>query len=230
MDEIGRYALLSLPVGGVVTEMDWQAIYGMWIAMAFLLAVSALVTRKLERSPGRLQYFFEVTVGAFDNLCRDSIGGARGRRFVNLVGSTFLLLLVCNWLGSIPGMIEPTKNINTTLGVALVGWLITLWVTLQAKGAGGYIGELFDPVFMGPMNIVGELAKVISISCRLFGNIMGGAIIIEVVSHLCGYILAPIPLVAYFGLAVGLIQAFVFTMLTMTYLAVSLGDEEEASS
>ena len=75
--------------------------------------------------------------------------------------------------------------------------------------------------------IIGELAKVVSISCRLFGNIMGGAIIIEVVSHLCGQILAPIPLVAYFGLAVGLIQAFVFTMLTMTYLAVAMAVKDD---
>lgn len=226
MDEIGRYGLVLLPGGFQVTEMDWQAIFGMWVVMAFLLVVSWSVTRKLEVHPGRLQYMMEVIVSTFDQLCQDSIGVERGRKFLSLVGSTFLLLLLCNWMGSIPGMIEPTKNINTTLGLALVGFGITLWEAVSIKGLGTYIGEFFEPfAIMAPMNLIGEAAKVVSISCRLFGNIMGGAIIIEVVSYLMSNIIAPIPLVAYFGIAVGFIQAFVFTMLTMTYLAVAISDD-----
>ncbi len=234
MDEIGRYGVLQLPygsylpAGGKITVMDFQAIYGLWIAMAFLIVISWLVTSRLKRHPGRLQYLFEVTVGAFDTLCRDSIGPNLGRRYVSFVGSTFLLLLICNWLGAIPGMIEPTKNINTTLGLALVGFTITLIETIRIKSLKTYVSDLFEPfILMGPMNIIGELAKIVSIACRLFGNIMGGAIIIEVVSHLTAFIITPIPLVAYFGLAVGLIQAFVFTMLTMTYLAVAIGESSE---
>jgi F-type H+-transporting ATPase subunit a len=226
MDEIGRYALVQLPGGFVITQMDWQSIFGMWVIMAFLLGVSWSVTRDLQTHPGRLQYFLEVIVSTFDQLCKDSIGAEKGRKFLSLVGSTFLLLLFCNWMGSIPGMIEPTKNINTTVGIALVGFGITLIEAIRTKGLGTYISDYFQPfAIMAPMNLIGEIAKVVSIACRLFGNIMGGAIIIEVVSYLMGNILAPIPLVAYFGIAVGFIQAFVFTMLTMTYLAVAISDD-----
>lgn len=225
MEEIGRYPLAVLPGGFQVTTLDWQAIYGTWVAMALLLLLSWLVTRRLEEVPGRLQYLFEVTVTAFDDLCKDSIG-PDGRRFLPLIASTFLLLLLCNWMGAIPGMIEPTKNINTTLGFALVGFIWTLYEAIRRKGFGTWFGEFFEPfALMAPMNWIGEIAKVVSISCRLFGNIMGGAIIIEVVSYLLGYLVAPIPLVAYFGIAVGFIQAFVFTMLTMTYLAVAISDD-----
>lgn len=233
MEEIGRYAMFKLPglgARGVITEMDWQAIYGLWVAMAVLLFLAWSVTRKLERHPGRLQYLFEVIVEAFDGLCRDSMGEG-GRKYVSFVGSTFLLLLACNWMGAIPGMIEPTKNINTNLGIALVGFIYTLIEAVRMSGPIGYIKGLAEPyLFMFPMNVIGEAAKVVSLSCRLFGNIMGGAIIIEVVSHLCAYILAPMGLVAYFGLAVGLIQAFVFTMLTLTYLAIAVGDDEEEAA
>jgi F-type H+-transporting ATPase subunit a len=226
MDEIGRYALVQLPGGFSITQMDWQSMFGMWVIMAFLLVLSWSVTRDLKIHPGRLQYLMEIIVSTFDQLCKDSIGAERGRKFLSLVGSTFLLLLFCNWFGSIPGMIEPTKNINTTLGLALVGFAITLAEAIRIKGVGSYIGQFFEPfAIMAPMNLIGEVAKVVSISCRLFGNIMGGAIIIEVVSYLMGNILAPIPLVAYFGIAVGFIQAFVFTMLTMTYLAVAISDD-----
>lgn len=226
MEEIGRYGLIRLPGGFLVTEMDWQAMVGLWVSMAFLLLVSWVVTSRLERTPGRLQYLMEVIVSAFDQLCKDSIGPEKGRKFLPLVASTFLLLLLCNWLGAIPGMIEPTKNINTTFGIGLVGFVITLIEAIRVKGAGAYVAGYFEPfAIMAPMNLIGEVAKVVSISCRLFGNIMGGAIIIEVVSYLTGYVLAPIPLVAYFGLAVGFIQSFVFTMLTMTYLAVAISDD-----
>jgi len=87
----------------------------------------------------------------------------------------------------------------------------------------GYIKEFFQPIFlMFPLNIVGEFAKVISISFRLFGNIMGGAIIVIVVSHLLFFVAIPVVLNAFFGLFVGSVQAFVFTMLYLTYTSVAV--------
>ena len=85
------------------------------------------------------------------------------------------------------------------------------------------------PIIMFPLNLVGELSKIVSISFRLFGNIMGGAVIIQVVSWLVGYIVLPIGLYGFFGIFVGTIQAFVFTMLTLAYIAqgVELDEEEE---
>jgi F-type H+-transporting ATPase subunit a len=94
---------------------------------------------------------------------------------------------------------------------------------IKVKGFTAYAREYFQPIFfMAPLNLIGELAKVVSISFRLYGNIMGGAIIILVVSHLVYSLILPPVLVLFFGLFVGGIQAFVFTMLTLVYISLQV--------
>jgi F-type H+-transporting ATPase subunit a len=135
----------------------------------------------------------------------------------------FIFLLLCNWIGIIPGFEEPTKDLNTTLGLGVMGFFIAHATGIKAKGFSEYVKEYFRPMFfLMPLNVVGELAKVISISFRLFGNIMGGSIIIIVVSHLVYGLVLPPFLYAFFGLFVGTVQAFVFTMLTLVYISVQI--------
>ena len=101
--------------------------------------------------------------------------------------------------------------------------MVAHYVGIREKGFKAYIKSYFEPVFfLMPLNVIGELAKIVSISFRLFGNIMGGAIIILVVSYLTFSILLPPFLNVFFGLFVGTIQAFVFTMLTVVYISVQL--------
>jgi F-type H+-transporting ATPase subunit a len=101
-----------------------------------------------------------------------------------------------------------------------MGFVIAHYVGIKTKGFKAYIKEYFEPMFfMMPLNLIGELAKIVSISFRLFGNIMGGSIIILVVSYLTYSIILPPFLNAFFGLFVGTIQAFVFTMLTVVYIS-----------
>jgi F-type H+-transporting ATPase subunit a len=104
-----------------------------------------------------------------------------------------------------------------------MGFVLAHHAAIKSKGFKAYIKEYFQPIFfMMPLNVIGELAKIISISFRLFGNIMGGSIIILVVSYLCYSIILPPFLNAFFGLFVGTIQAFVFTMLTVVYISVQV--------
>jgi F-type H+-transporting ATPase subunit a len=104
-----------------------------------------------------------------------------------------------------------------------MGFVLAHHAAIKSKGFKSYIKEYFQPIFfMMPLNVIGELAKIISISFRLFGNIMGGSIIILVVSYLCYNIILPPFLNAFFGLFVGTIQAFVFTMLTVVYISVQV--------
>ena len=134
-----------------------------------------------------------------------------------------MFLLLSNWLGIIPHLEEPTKDLNTPLSFGLMGFFIAHHAGIKAKGLKRYLLDYCEPMFiMAPLNIIGELAKVISISFRLFGNIMGGAIIILVVSYLTYSIITPPFLNAFFGAFVGTIQAFVFTMLTVVYIAVQV--------
>jgi F-type H+-transporting ATPase subunit a len=135
----------------------------------------------------------------------------------------FMFLLFSNWLGIIPHLEEPTKDLNTTLGLGIMGFVIAHYAGIKSKGFKAYIKEYFQPIFfMMPLNLIGELAKIVSISFRLFGNIMGGSIIILVVSYLTYSVALPPFLYAFFGLFVGTIQAFVFTMLTVVYISVQV--------
>jgi len=134
-----------------------------------------------------------------------------------------MFLLVSNWIGIVPHFEEPTKDLNTPLSLGVLGFVLAHYVGIKTKGFKGYIKEYFEPVFfMMPLNLIGEVAKIVSISFRLFGNIMGGAIIILVVSYLTYNLILPPFLNAFFGLFVGAVQAFVFTMLTIVYISVQV--------
>jgi F-type H+-transporting ATPase subunit a len=134
-----------------------------------------------------------------------------------------MFVVVSNWLGIIPHLHEPTKDLNTPLGLGLMGFFIAHYAGIRTKGFKEYAKAYIDPMFfMLPLNLIGEIAKVVSISFRLFGNIMGGSIIILVVSYLSFSLVLPPFLLAFFGLFVGTVQAFVFTMLTLVYISVQV--------
>jgi F-type H+-transporting ATPase subunit a len=178
-----------------------------------------------RRVPGRVQGAFELLIGMFDTLVTDSLeyeDKARNRAFTPLIVVLFMFLCLSNFWGFIPGMHEPTADLCTTLALGVMGFIIALYVVLKRLGFMGYMHELAHPmIFMWPLNVIGELAKIVSISFRLFGNIKGGAIIIMVIGWLVNYWVMPVPVNAFFVFFVGTVQAFVFTMLTLTYISVS---------
>ena len=107
----------------------------------------------------------------------------------------------------------------------LVVLFIVHFEAIRVKGIGAYLKSYNEPFFvMLPLNVIGEIAKGVSLSFRLFGNILGGSIIVIVISYLVKYTVIPVGLNLFFGLFVGTIQAFVFTMLAMTYIAVAIAD------
>jgi F-type H+-transporting ATPase subunit a len=180
-------------------------------------------SRRRSLLPRPIQVLGEILVAQLYNLTEDALGADLARKYAPLISALFLFLLASNWLGIIPHLEEPSKDLNTPLALGLMGFVIAHWVGIRSKGFKAYILEYFQPIFfMMPLNLIGEFAKIVSISFRLFGNIMGGSIIILVVSYLCWNILLPPLLYAFFGLFVGTIQAFVFTMLTVVYIAVQV--------
>ncbi len=132
----------------------------------------------------------------------------------------------------IPEPKEPTTNVNVPLGLALLFvLLIGHGSDIYYNGICGYIGSYFTPggvigLLMFPLNVVGKMAEIVSISFRLFGNIFGGAVIIGVISGLVAYVALPIFLYGFFGVFVGTVQAFVFTMLALTYISSGAAEEE----
>jgi F-type H+-transporting ATPase subunit a len=194
-----------------------------WIVMGALIVFAFLATRKAGIIPNPFQVVAELFISAFYDLTLDALDEDMAKKYFPLICGLFMFLLLCNWIGVIPKFHEPTKDLNTTLGLGIIGFVIAHYSGIKAKGFKAYSKEYFHPIFfMAPLNVISELAKVVSISFRLYGNIMGGAIIILVVSHLVyGLILPPI-LVLFFGVFVGGIQAFVFTMLTLVYISLQV--------
>jgi F-type H+-transporting ATPase subunit a len=194
-----------------------------WIVFALLIVLGLAASRKRNILPRPIQALGELIVTLLYDLTEDALGKELAKKYAPMICALFMFLLLSNWLGIIPHLEEPTKDLNTTLGLGIMGFIIAHYAGIKSKGFKAYIKEYFQPIFfMMPLNLIGELAKIVSISFRLFGNIMGGSIIILVVSYLTYSLVLPPFLYAFFGLFVGTIQAFVFTMLTVVYISVQV--------
>jgi F-type H+-transporting ATPase subunit a len=221
MGNLGELHQLVVSLAGWKMVFNIEPIVMSWIVIAALLAFGIFAVRKRDLIPRRIQIIGELIVGQIYQLTEDAMDKEKADKFAPLVVALFLFLTVSNWLGIIPFLEEPTKDLNTPLALGIMGFVLAHYVGITSKGLKAYLSEYFEPFFiMMPLNIIGELAKIVSISFRLFGNIMGGSIIILVVSHLTFSVVLPPFLNAFFGLFVGTIQAFVFTMLTIVYISV----------
>lgn len=223
MEDLGKIHQLIVPFLGHNMTFNVEVIIMTWIVICSLICFGFLAASKKSILPGPLQVVGELFVEHLYGLTEDALGKDLAKTYSPLICALFMFLLLSNWLGIIPHLEEPTKDLNTPLSLGLMGFCIAHYAGIKAKGLKTYLKDYCEPMFiMAPLNIIGELAKVISISFRLFGNIMGGAIIILVVSYLTYSIITPPFLNFFFGMFVGTIQAFVFTMLTVVYIAVQV--------
>lgn len=220
MEDITKVPQWILNIAGYSVTLNSETLIMTWLVMAGLILFAIAATRKLNILPGPYQTIAELMVVTFQGLVNDALDEGN-RHYFPLILTLFMFLWISNMLGVIPYLSEPTKDLNTPLAYGILGFFIAHYAGIKAKGFKAYASEYIQPMFfMAPLNIIGELSKVVSISFRLFGNIMGGSIIILVVSHLVYNLVLPPALNAFFGLFVGTIQAFVFTMLTLVYISV----------
>ncbi|MDH3797491.1 MAG: F0F1 ATP synthase subunit A [Desulfobacterales bacterium] len=223
MGELGRLHQLIIPVFGHNITINLEVIVMTWIVFALLIVLGLFASYKRKILPRPIQALGELIVSLLYGLTEDALGKELAKTYAPLICALFMFLLLSNWLGIIPHLEEPTKDLNTTFGLGIMGFFIAHYAGIKSKGFKAYIKEYFQPIFfMMPLNVIGELAKIVSISFRLFGNIMGGSIIILVISHLIYSLVLPPLLYGFFGLFVGTIQAFVFTMLTIVYISVQV--------
>lgn len=223
-DKIGETESHTFQAFGKEFVMDpHMLMYSLFITVVwFFIALAA--SKNLSLVPGRLQAAMEMFVEAFDQLVKDSLG-TNMKGFMPLIATIFAFVWTANIMGVVPGLEEPTKNLNVPVGLMLMVLVIIHITAIRVKGIGNYIKDYFEPIaLLFPLNLVGEVAKGISLAFRLFGNILGGSIIIIIISGLVKFLILPPFLNMFFGLFVGTIQAFVFTMLSMTYLAVLIAE------
>ena len=197
-----------------------------WFVMAMLALFSFLATRRMNILPGRFQNVMEVIIGGFDSLLTGTMGH-EGRKFFPLIATLGLYILTSNLLGLIPGFESPTANLNTTVSMAVVVFAMTHIVGVKVHGI-KYVKQFMGPVWwltplMMPIEIISHLSRPLSLSVRLFGNIMGEDIVLAVVLLLVP-LLVPLP-VFVLMIFTSCIQTVVFMLLTMMYIA---GAMEEA--
>lgn len=215
MHEIGAHHVAQ--IAGFSFNID--TLQMTWLAMAVTILFAVLATRGLKLIPGRLQAALEMVTEMLMDQMVANMGTKGARFFAPLIITLFLFILISNWLGLIPTLTSPTNDLNTTLGLALLVVLILHILSLKNQGM-SYVKHFFQPfipfVFI---NIIEELAKPVTLSFRLFGNIIAGEILIIILLQLVP-IWMPVPSVVWlaFSLFVGVIQAFIFTMLSMSYL------------
>ena len=192
-----------------------------WVLMVFLIVVGALAAKGVKMVPGKLQNLMEVVVSGIEEFMVDSIG-EEGRWLFPLAATVFLYVFLGNLIGIIPGFFPPTANLNTTASCALTVVVFTHVIGIKYHGA-GYIKHFLGPVWwMAPLifiiEIIGHLARILSLSFRLFGNMMGHEIVLAILFGLAGAFFAPLPIMAL-GIFVAFVQGFVFFLLSIIYFS-----------
>lgn len=198
-----------------------------WVVMLVLVVFSLLATRKLTggSNVSRWQNFLEVVVQTMRNQIRD-ICDQDPRPYLPFVGALFLFIAVSNLLMVVPGIEPPTASLSTTTSLALCVFVSVFFYGILRRGFFGYFRQYFRPTpLMLPFNIVGEASRTLALAVRLFGNIMSGV-------KIAGIIVAVAPLVFplllnVLGLLTGMIQAYIFAVLAMVYIASATRAERQ---
>lgn len=190
-----------------------------WVVMALLVGVSWFVTRRLSTEPriSRLQNFLEIVVTFVRNQIRD-ITRAESLLYLPFVGTLFIFIAVCNILMIVPGFIPPTASLSTTAALAISVFIAVPIFGIAQQGFRGYLKHYVQPsIMMLPFNLLGELSRTLALAVRLFGNVMSGAKIAAILLAITPLFI-PVVMNA-FGLLTGLVQAYIFTILALVYIA-----------
>jgi F-type H+-transporting ATPase subunit a len=218
-----------------------------WIVTVLLILFAVVATKKLALIPSGWQNFAEVIVETlFDQI--EQLAGSRAKRFFPLLATFFIFIITANYFGLLPivsgfgllhhehgkEVIVPlfrsiNSDLNSTLALALISVVMTHYFAITSLGLGSYLGRYFslNPIylFVGFLEIISEITKIISLSFRLFGNIFAGEALLTTISTLLAFI-APLPFMML-ELLVGFVQATVFMMLTLVFMVI-LTEKHEA--
>lgn len=200
----------------------------MWIIMAVMIILAFFLTRKLSLVPNKRQNIAEIIVEFVNNLVKDAIGPHHWKAFAPYLGTVLLFLVLANTVSIfniIPGGEEgfklrpPARNINVAICLAVMSICVVIYAGIRYKGAGGWLKSFVKPTpVMLPFNILDYLIKPTSLALRLFGNILGAFIVMELI-YMALPIFAPAVISMYFDLFDGILQAYVFVFLTSIYIS-----------
>jgi len=201
-----------------------------WMIMAFLTLGSWAVTSRLrdDEKLSRWQNMLEIIVQNIRRQIRD-VGAGTGERYLPFIGTLFLFLALSNFLSFVPGYRSPAGSLSTTAGLAFCVLFAVPLFAIPQRGLKGYLKNYIQPtVFMLPFNIIGELSRTIALAVRLYGNVMSGAVIAGILISIAPFFF-PV-LMDILGLITGLIQAYIFAVLAMVYIASAARTHRGADS
>ncbi|MDH7600759.1 MAG: F0F1 ATP synthase subunit A [Armatimonadota bacterium] len=218
---------------------DWlpEVVPETFLVVIVLSAIVILARPRLTvRNPGKLQTFLEFCVVSLDSFVRGIVGD-EAKSLTPIIGTFFIFILCLNLLGLVPGLTSPTANINTPASLAIVAFCIVQYYGIRKQGFINYLkhfaGEpLILAPLMFPIHVIGELARPLSLTIRLFGNIFGEdmviAILILIVTSVLGKLLIPLQFpMLIFAIFTSFVQSLVFSMLVTIYVTVAISGHEE---
>lgn len=199
------FFLFGLPVKSTVVTT--------WIAMG-MIVISVILLNKFKPS------LAEMVVEFISNLLSDIMNLELIGPYLPILGTMAIFLAIANSIAIFPVLSSPTSDINTPLALAIVVFFSIHYFGIHAKGAAAYFKGLASPIFLLPLEIIGQISRTLSLTLRLFGNVLSGDLIVSILLSLVP-LFVPLPLMGL-SLLIGLLQAYVFTALSCVYVASAI--------
>ncbi|HHV61645.1 MAG TPA: F0F1 ATP synthase subunit A [Firmicutes bacterium] len=215
MEHIGAHTIIH--IGGSTLHLD--TVIMTWVVIALLVAVAWLATRRMKLVPGGIQNAIEFAIEWLDGTIGANISPA-ARPCTPVIASLFLFILFSNLLGVVPGFKSPTADLNVTLALAAVVMGLTIYAGARSKGLKNYLLGFIkpNPLFL-PLNLIEIFTRTLTLAFRLFGNMFAGDVLIIILGNLVAY---AVPTLAQaFHVFVGVLQAYLFMMLSVAYVSVA---------
>ncbi|MDZ7640575.1 MAG: F0F1 ATP synthase subunit A [Desulfurivibrio sp.] len=199
--------------------------YSLLVMLLLILLPRLTMGNKLDLVPNQGQNFWETVIGGLEEFMNEHMGHEGARVMMPMVATFGLYIVISNVLGLIPGFTSPTANLNITLAMALIVFVTTHILGIKHHGF-AYIKHFLGPIpvlmpLMLPIEVVSHLARVVTLSFRLFGNIMGKEILLAILFMLAGAYFVPLPIMLL-GVLVSFVQAGVFVLLSVLYFAMAM--------
>ncbi len=224
MEEMDVATVFTIPIfGGIGVP---ESVVVSWFVMGVLVIAAILCTRNLKVIPtSRVQIAVELVVSKIYALLEDLIG-PKGKRYFPYLGAVLLFLGVAN-LAGLWGMKPPTKDLNITAALAIMSICVVEYAGVRAKGPKKFLKSFAEPIpILLPINLMEIVIRPLSLCMRLFGNIIGGFVVMEMLM-LAVPLLVPIPFSFYFDIFDGVLQTYVFVLLTSLFIQESIEEETE---
>jgi F-type H+-transporting ATPase subunit a len=214
MSQLQSKVAFTIPIFGGISVATSVVIT--WGIMLFLVVLSKIFVRNLKMVPTGTQVYIEAMVEWLNNFFEDILG-EEGRRYIPYLGTVALYIGCANLIG-ILGLTPPTKDLNITASLAIMSIILIEYSGIRAKGLRGYFKSFAEPMaLLAPINFLEILIRPLSLCMRLFGNVLGAFVVMELIKLVIPVIF-PIPFSLYFDIFDGLIQTYVFVFLTSLFM------------